>query len=146
MTANDFMAKAITLAKKAAISGEVPVAALIVKDGKIISSGVNFRERTDNPVSHAETEAISAAAKKLGWRLDGCDIYVTLEPCPMCAGAIINARINRVFFGAYDSTYGSFGSVIDLSREKFPNNVEVHGGILEQDCKKLLTDFFKNLR
>lgn len=146
MICEEFMKKAIDLAVSAAEEGEVPVAALVVKDNEIISTGVNYRQRLSDPISHAETEAIRQAAKKLGWRLNGCDIYVTLEPCPMCAGAIINARISRVFFGAYDSTFGAFGSVTDLSREKFPSRPEVHGGIMEAECKKIMTQFFKKLR
>ena len=147
MKSHEFMKEAIAEAKKASALGEVPVGAVVVKDGKIIGRGYNTRE-TENSISgHAELNAINNATEYIGdWRLDGCDIYVTLEPCPMCAGAIINARLGRVFFGAYDSVMGSFQSVADLSVLGYPNSPEIHGGILEEDCKELLRNFFADLR
>lgn len=142
-----FMARAIELAKMAADLGEVPVGAVIVKDGKIIGEGYNMREQKCNALSHAETEAINAACKTLGdWRLDDCTIYVTLEPCPMCAGAIINARIKEIVFGAYDLNMGCLDSVTNLSALPFAAGTTVYGGIKEDECKQILTSFFKEVR
>lgn len=147
MRSHFFMREAIALAEKAARHHEVPVGAVVVKNGEIIGRGYNTRETEKSILGHAEINAIKEAAKHLGdWRLDGCDIYVTLEPCPMCAGAIINARINRVFFGAYDNVMGSFQSVADLSAVGYPNSPEIHGGILEDECKELLQKFFIDKR
>ena len=147
MKAAEFMKSALSLGKRAAVEGEVPVGAVVVKGGEIVGRGFNKRETHNSPIGHAEIEAIHNAAKNLGdWRLNGCDIYVTLEPCPMCAGAIINARIDRVFFGAYDSTSGSFGSVADFSVLGYEYSPEVHGGIMEKECAKLLSDFFSEKR
>ena len=141
------MNKAIELAKIAAAKGEVPVGAVIVKDGKIIGEGYNMREQKQNVLSHAEIEAINSACNSLGdWRLDDCTIYVTLEPCPMCAGAIINARIHEVVFGAYDRTMGCFDSVINMASLPFASGINVYGGIKEDECKQVLTDFFKGVR
>lgn len=141
-----FMLRAIELAKKAAAIGEVPVGAVVVKDGKIIGEGYNMREQKKNALSHAETEAINAACNFLGdWRLDGCTIYVTLEPCPMCAGAIVNARISEVVFGAYDKTMGCIDSVTSITSLPF-SNTTVYGGIKEEECKNILTEFFKGVR
>ena len=142
-----FMDRAIELAKKAAAAGEVPVGAVIVKSGKIIGEGYNMREQKHNALSHAETEAINNACNALGdWRLDGCTIYVTLEPCPMCAGAIINARIKEVVFGAYDRNLGCMDSVTNLSALPFATGTTVYGGIREDECKQILTDFFEGVR
>ncbi len=142
-----FMTRAIELAKKAAKEGEVPVGAVIVKDGKIIGEGYNMREQKNNALSHAETEAINAACNHLGdWRLDGCTIYVTLEPCPMCAGAIINARIREVVFGAYDLNLGCMDSVTNIANLPFSAGTIVYGGIYEDECKAILSDFFKGVR
>jgi tRNA(adenine34) deaminase len=142
-----FMREALNLAKIAASEGEVPVGAVIVKDGKIIAKGKNERERKQNALSHAEIEAINNACKELGsWRLDGCEMYVTLEPCPMCAGAIINARIKTLIFGAYDSKMGSIDSVINLCDYPYNHKVEVYGGICEDEALAVLQDFFKDLR
>ncbi|MBR5472434.1 MAG: nucleoside deaminase [Clostridia bacterium] len=142
-----FMTRAIELAKKAASEGEVPVGAVVVKDGKIIGEGYNMREQKGNALSHAETEAINAACKTLGdWRLDGSTIYVTLEPCPMCAGAIINARIGEVVFGAYDRVMGCMDSVTNLAALPFAKGITVYGGIKEDECKQILADFFKGVR
>lgn len=142
-----FMRAAIGRGKTASKHGETPVGCVIVKDGKIIGGGRNKRENSKNVLCHAEIEAINSACSKLGgWRLCGCDIYVTLEPCPMCAGAIINARIDNVYFGAYDAKAGSFGSVTDLSLLPYNHRPEIHGGILKEECGALLSDFFKRLR
>lgn len=142
-----FMLDAIKLAKEAANEGEVPVGAVIVKDGKIIAKGKNEREKKQNALSHAEIEAINNACNTLGsWRLDGCEIYVTLEPCPMCAGAIINSRIKTLVFGAFDSKMGSVDSVVNLCDYPYNHKVEVYGGIYEDECLELIKDFFKTLR
>ena len=142
-----FMTRAIELAHQAAAQGEVPVGAVIVKDGKIIAEGKNCREQKNNALSHAEIEAINAACNTLGdWRLNGCTIYVTLEPCPMCAGAIINARIKEVVFGAYDRTMGCMDSVTNIANLPFAAGTTVYGGIKEDECKQILTDFFEGVR
>ena len=141
------MLKAIELAKVAADEGEVPVGAVVVKDGEIIATGRNRRESEKNALCHAEIEAINNACKALGgWRLFQCELYVTLEPCPMCAGPIINSRIKSIYFGAYDQKAGSFGSIADFNRIPYNHKPEVYGGIMESECKALLTDFFKSLR
>lgn len=141
------MKRAIELAKLSAVEGEVPVGAVVVKDGVIVGEGRNRRELGKNALYHAELEAIDNACKKLGgWRLWQCDLYVTLEPCPMCAGAIINARIKTVYFGAYDNKAGSFGSVADFNEIQYNHKPEIVSGLMEKECSKLLTEFFKNLR
>ena len=142
-----FMDRAIELAKKAGNLGEVPVGAVIVKDGEIIAEGYNLREQKQNALSHAELEAINSACNALGdWRLDGCTMYVTLEPCPMCTGAIINARIKEVVFGAYDKNCGCMDSAINITSLPFASDITVYGGIKEDECKSLLTEFFKDKR
>lgn len=142
-----FMQTALENAKKAFDLGEVPVGAVIVKDGKIISTGYNMRETKQNALSHAEIEAINSACEKLGsWRLDGCEMYVTLEPCPMCTGAIINSRIKTVIFGAFDSRMGCMDSVINLCDYPFNHKVEIYAGICEDECKELMQKFFEKLR
>ena len=142
-----FMDRAIELAKKAGNLGEVPVGAVIVKDGEIIAEGYNKREQKQNALSHAELEAINNACNALGdWRLDGCTMYVTLEPCPMCTGAIINARIKEVVFGAYDKNCGCMDSAINITSLPFASDITVYGGIKEDECKSLLTEFFKDKR
>ena len=142
-----FMKKALGRAKTAAKYGETPVGAVIVKDGKVISGGRNRRETGKNALYHAEISAIDSACKKLGgWRLIGCDLYVTLEPCPMCAGAIINSRIENVYFGAYDKKAGSFGSIADFNSFGYNHTPNVQGGIMETECSQLMSDFFKQLR
>lgn len=144
---NEFMSRAIELAKVSANEGEVPVGAVIVKDNEIIAEGRNRREYGKNALYHAELEAIDNACKRLGgWRLWQCDLYVTLEPCPMCAGAVINSRIKTVYFGAFDSKAGSFGSAADFNLLPYNHKPEIIGGIMEQECASLLSDFFKNLR
>lgn len=142
-----FMAQAIELARAAAAEGEVPVGAVIVKDGAVIATGRNRREVGKNALAHAELEAIDNACKALGgWRIFGCTLYVTLEPCPMCAGAIINARLDRVVFGAYDKKAGSLTSVQEMFAYPYNHKPEVTGGVMEAECAGLLSDFFKNLR
>ena len=141
------MRLAINEAKKAAAENEVPVGAVIVKDEKVIAFGRNRRETENNALCHAEIEAINSACKILGsWRLTDCDLYVTLEPCPMCAGAIINARIRRVYYGAFDDKAGSFGSAADFNRLPYNHKPEIYAGIMEDECQSLLTEFFKVLR
>ena len=143
----EFMKLAITEAQKAAEKGEVPVGAVIVKNGEVIAATHNLREEKQNALSHAEIEAINLACQKLGsWRLDDCELYVTLEPCPMCTGAIINARIKTVIFGAYDSKMGCMDSVINLCDYPFNHQPEIYGGIMEDDCLLVLQNFFKKLR
>ena len=143
----EFMEEALKLAKEAAECGEIPVGAVIVKNGEIIAKGRNMREEKQNALSHAEIEAINNACKTLNsWRLDDCEIYVTLEPCPMCAGAIINARIKTLVFGAYDLKAGSIDSVVNLCDYPYNHKVEVYGGICEERCLAVLKDFFRELR
>lgn len=142
-----FMRCAIGRAMTAAKHGEIPVGAVIVRDGKIVSGGRNRREYGKNALYHAELSAINAACKKLGgWRLHECDLYVTLEPCPMCAGAIINSRIKNVYFGAYDKKAGSFGSVVNLAALPYNHKPNVVGGVLEEECSHILSEFFRELR
>lgn len=144
---NVFMQKAIELAKISALEGEVPVGAVIVKDNEIIATGRNRRELGKNALYHAELEAIDNACKKLGgWRLWQCDLYVTLEPCPMCAGAIINSRIKKVVYGASDNKAGSFGSVINFNDVAYNHKPEIISGVDGEECSALLTNFFKELR
>ena len=144
---NEFMRLALDEAKKALGENEVPVGAVIVKDGEVIAYGRNRREKENNALCHAELEAIDKACKALGgWRLTDCDLYVTLEPCPMCAGAIINARIKRVYYGAFDDKAGSFGSVVDFNHLRYNHKPEIYAGIMEDECQSLLTEFFKALR
>lgn len=142
-----FMKEALKEAEKAEKKGETPVGAVIVRNGEIIARAHNLRETKKNCLCHAEISAINKASKKLGgWRLIGCDIYVTLEPCPMCAGAIINSRIERVFFGAYDKKAGSASSVVNLFSLPYNHSPEIEGGIMEKECGSILTEFFKKLR
>ncbi len=142
-----FMSEALTEARIAFNKGEVPVGAVIVKDGEIIARAHNLREEKQNALSHAEIECINEACKKLGsWRLDGCKMYVTLEPCPMCTGAIINSRIETVVFGAYDLKAGCMDSVINLCDYPFNHKPQIYGGIMEDECQGILEEFFRNLR
>lgn len=143
------MTEAIRLAELAEKDGDVPVGAVIVKDGEIIATGYNRREALHDPTAHAEVEAIRQAGKALGsWRLDDCELYVTLEPCPMCAGAIVNSRIKTVIFGAYDPKAGSAShdSVVNLFALPYNHRPEVYGGICENECKALLSGFFQEKR
>lgn len=143
----EFMQQAILQAQIAANQLEVPVGAVIVYGNEVISTGYNKRELAKNSLAHAEIEAINNACNKLDrWRLSGCTLYVTLEPCPMCMGAIINSRIDKVIFGAYDSKAGACGSVLNLTKFGLNHDVIIEGGILESECATLLSEFFKNLR
>lgn len=143
----EMMSLAIDEAKKAERLGEVPIGAVISQNGQVIATGHNLRETGRHALAHAEIIALDAACKTLGgWRLPNCTLYVTLEPCPMCAGAIINARIVRVVFGAYDSKAGSFGSLVDLSKVAYNHAPQLCGGVMETECAALLRDFFRNLR
>ncbi|MFM8446660.1 MAG: tRNA adenosine(34) deaminase TadA [Candidatus Nanopelagicaceae bacterium] len=150
MKYEEAMAKAIELARAAAsASGDVPVGAIILnKDGQVISTGANQRELSNSPVAHAEIIAIEKAAKAIGdWRLDGCTLVVTLEPCAMCAGAIAQARIPRLVFGAWDEKAGAVGSQWDLLRDpRQLHKPEVISGVLAEECAKLLGDFFQSKR
>ena len=141
------MHAALALAKEAAAAGEVPVGAVVVKDGEIVGRGRNRREEKRSTLSHAECEAIADANRTLeSWNLSGCTLYVTLEPCPMCAGAILNARIDRVFYGARDSAFGACGGVVNLYMEAFPHRPALVGGVLETESRALLGEFFSDLR
>ncbi len=142
-----FMAKALEQARLAAALGEIPIGAVIDWEGRIAAAACNRRETDKQATAHAEILAIEDACRKLGgWRLHKATLYVTLEPCPMCAGAIINARIRRVVYGAADPKAGCCGSVIDLFREGFNHHPQVHGGVLAAESEALLTAFFKELR
>lgn len=143
-----YMRLALREAKKAALINEVPVGAVIVKDGKVIARGHNIKEKKKNSMYHAEIVALEKACKKVGdWRLNECDIFVTLEPCPMCAGALINARIGNIFFGAYDERAGCCGTLYDLPRDsRFNHRPNVEGGILEEECAEVLVEYFKQKR
>ena len=142
-----YMRQAIVLAEEAALEGEVPVGCVIVQDGKVIGQGRNRRERGKSALAHAELEAIDMACRTLGgWRLWQATLYVTLEPCPMCAGAIINARIPRVVIGAMDPKAGSCGSVVDLFSLPYNHRPAVTTGMLQEECAALLRDFFRRLR
>ena len=147
MTHEDYMNQALALAREAAAHGEVPVGCVIVRNGQIIGRGRNRREEKQAVFSHAEMEAMAQANEALGsWRLEDCDLYVTLEPCPMCAGAILNARVRRVFYGARDRAMGACGGVLNLFMEDFPHHPQLVGGILAEDCQSVLSAFFKELR
>ena len=143
----EYMRIALELARKAAQQGDVPVGAVVVKDGEVISSGYNERVLCGSATSHAEVVAIERASKKLGgWRLSGCTLYVTLEPCPMCAGAIINSRIDRVVFGAKDAKAGCFGSLINFNHYPFNHKPVIDEGVCADECAAVLSDFFTRKR
>ncbi|MBQ7837251.1 MAG: tRNA adenosine(34) deaminase TadA [Clostridia bacterium] len=147
MTDTEFMNIAIEQAKLAAAELEVPVGAVIVRNGEVVSVGRNRRETGKNALAHAEIEAIDLACKKLGgWRLWECEMYVTLEPCPMCTGAIINSRIRRLIYGASDCKAGSCGSVVNLFDLPYNHKPEVVSGFMAEECSALLSDFFAELR
>ena len=147
MTQEYYMEQALALAREATAAGEVPVGCVIVKDGAIIGRGRNRREEKQAVSSHAEMEAMAEANAALNtWRLEDCDLYVTLEPCPMCAGAIINARVRRVFYGARDSVMGACGGVLNLFMENFPHHPQLVGGILGEECAAELSEFFRKRR
>ncbi len=144
---NQFMEEALRLARQSFAEGEVPVGAVVVKDGVIVGRGRNMRENGKNALFHAEISAIDEACRTLGgWRLWQCEMFVTLEPCPMCAGAIINSRIKKVTFGAYDKKAGSFGSVADFNSLPYNHKPEIEGGVDEEQCSRLLSLFFEKLR
>ena len=142
------MAAALALAREAAAAGEIPVGCVITDGaGNVIGRGRNRREEGADATAHAEIEAIREACRALGtWRLDGCTLYVTLEPCPMCAGAILNARVSRVYFGARDREMGACGGVMNLFMEDFPHPPALVGGVLEEECARVLREFFRGLR
>ena len=144
----EFMRQALALAQEAATHDEVPVGAVVVRDGKVIAQGQNRKERDNCALHHAEMVALENACQTVGnWYLDDCDLYVTLEPCAMCAGAIINSRLHAVYFGAYDPKGGALGSVYDLVGDKKLNHrMTVEGGILADECGALLSDFFAQKR
>lgn len=141
-----FMREALRLARKAKEAGEVPIGAVVVSDGKIVGRGYNLRTKLQMATQHAEVRAIDRACKKLrSWRLEGAEIYVTLEPCPMCMGAILNARIERVYFGAYEQKGRSLTAAL-ANANLLNHTVEVTGGILQEECSKVLTSFFTEMR
>lgn len=147
MEREDYMREALALAREAAEAGEVPVGCVIVRKGEIVGRGRNRREEKQAVFSHAEMEAMAQANARLGtWRLDGCELYVTLEPCPMCAGAILNARIPWVFYGARDPAFGACGGVLNLFMEAFPHRPQLVGGICGQESRALLSAFFAAMR
>ncbi len=142
---NDFMEAAIQEALKADV--DIPVGAVVVRHGKIIAEAYNTREKDNDVTSHAEILAIRQAAKVLdNWRLEDCDLYVTLEPCPMCGWAILQSRIRNLYFGSYDVNYGAFSSKIDLRKLAAGSKLKVYGGIKEKECDSLLRSFFKKIR
>ena len=144
----DFMKLAVAEAKKALAHNDVPVGAVIVKDGAVLAKAHNIKEKKNLCTAHAEMAAIERASKKIGtWYLDGCEMYVTLEPCAMCAGALINSRIDKLYFGAFDARFGCTGSIYNLPADaRFNHRLTVEGGIMENECAELLKDFFKRLR
>ena len=147
MEDREFMMQALELAKEAAAEGEVPVGCVITRNGEVVGRGRNRRERGKSALCHAELEAIGQACETLGgWRLWECTLYVTLEPCPMCAGAIINARIPRVVYGAGDAKAGSCGSVCNLFDMAYNHHPTVEAGLMEEECAGILKDFFRELR
>lgn len=142
-----YMKSAIAEAEKAYAEGETPVGAVIVRDGEIIASAHNMTERLNDSTAHAELLAIQAAEKATGdRRLTGCALYVTMEPCPMCAGAALNSRIEEIVFGAWDPEMGSCGSRTDVTDGRLPRRAKTMGGVLEEDCQRLLRDFFREKR
>lgn len=142
-----FMKAAIKEAYKAQAISEVPVGAVVVYDGKIVSRAHNMRNTAHDGSAHAEILAIRKAGKKLGrWNLTDCELYVTLEPCAMCAGAAVNSRIKRIYFGAFDRRFGCCGSIMNVTDSELNHKVEVIGGIMEEECSSMLSAFFKNLR
>ena len=143
-----YMALALSLAKEAGANDEAPVGCIVVDtNGNVIGRGRNRREKQKSALAHAELEAINEACVSLrDWRLNGCSLYVTLEPCPMCAGAIIMSRIDKVFYGAKDKVTGSCGSVINLFMESYGQSTQIVGGVMAEECSELLTGFFKGIR
>ena len=147
MNHEEYMRRAMELAAQAAGEGDVPVGCVIVKDGEIVGEGRNRREERGDATAHAELEAIRDACERLGsWRLHDCTLYVTLEPCPMCAGGIINSRIHTVRYGAKDDKAGACGSVLNLFEERFNHKPRLYGHLLEEECGAQLQEFFEKLR
>lgn len=147
MTHEDYMREALALAREAMDAGEVPVGCVVVWDGEIVGRGRNRREEDHDALAHAELAAIRMACEKLGgWRLHKARLYVTLEPCPMCAGGILNARVAEVYYGAGDDKAGACGSVLNLFEERFNHKPRLYRGILEEECAQLLKEFFSRLR
>lgn len=145
---NKYMLEALEEAKKAAEIGEIPIGAIIEKDGEIIGRGHNLNETTKDPTAHAEMIAIRQAAQVLGgWRLTGCNMYVTMEPCSMCAGALVWSRIDKLYIGTMDPKSGACGSVFNIVQEKKLNHfIEIESGIMEKECQEIVKGFFKDLR
>lgn len=147
MEHEEYMRQALELARLAMAEGEVPVGCVIVRDGAVVGRGRNRRETAQTALGHAELEAIAQACRTLGgWRLAGCALYVTLEPCPMCAGGIISARIPEIYYGAKDAGFGACGSILNLFEEDFRHHPKIVGHILEAECAALLRDFFAQVR
>ena len=147
MEHEEYMRQALELARLAMAEGEVPVGCVIVRDGAVVGRGRNRRETAQSALGHAELEAIAQACRTLGgWRLAGCALYVTLEPCPMCAGGIINARVDTVRYGTRDDKAGACGSVLNLFEERFNHHPRIYGRVLEAECAALLQEFFQSLR
>ena len=147
MDHQDYMRRALELAQQAREQGDVPVGCVIVRDGEIIGEGRNRREEHGDATAHAEMEAIRDACQRTGsWRLHGCTMYVTLEPCPMCAGGIINARVDEVRYGAREDKMGCCGSVLNLFEERFNHKPRLYKGPLAEECEEVLQDFFRELR
>ena len=148
MEREDYMRRALELAREAVMTGDVPVGAVVTdEDGRIIGEGRNRREERRSAVHHAEIEAIERACAARGsWRLDGCTLYVTLEPCPMCAGAVMNAHISRLVYGAKEPLTGSCGSVLNLFEERYPRRPAIYGGVLADECAAVLGEFFRDMR
>lgn len=143
----DYMKLAISLARESGECAEVPVGAVIVKDGEIIATGRNTKETNRDPAGHAEMNAIRAACEKLGnWRLSGCTLYVTMEPCPMCAGAVLSARVSRVVYGVKDANAGAYGSVFDMRSYPLLHKPEVESSVCAQECGEVLSNFFRAKR
>lgn len=147
MEHEEYMRQALELARLAMAEGEVPVGCVIVRDGAVVGRGRNRRETAQTALGHAELEAIAQACRTLGgWRLAGCALYVTLEPCPMCAGGILSARIPELYYGAKDAGFGACGSILNLFEEDFRHHPKIVGHILEEECVQLLQDFFAQVR
>lgn len=147
MSHEEFMSQALDLAREAAERGDVPVGCVIVKDGQVIGRGRNRREERGDATAHAELEAIREACARVGsWRLHGCELYVTMEPCPMCAGGILSARIPELYYGAKDAGFGACGSILNLFEEDFRHHPKIVGHILGEECAQLLQDFFAQVR
>lgn len=147
MTERELMERALELARLAEAEGEIPVGAVIARAGEIIAEGRNTREHDHNALGHAEIQAIDRACRKLGrWRLNDCDLYVTLEPCPMCAGAILNARLGRLIYGAFDNKMGACGGKVNLFKCGFNHHPVVECGFLEEECAAVMRKFFQKIR